>query len=469
MIIRFFNTYVPMNTLYEDLIPCLVAQGHEVTLVISKAEYRPGRDAAATLSAMPGVNVVRTPHLGVQPRDTTRKILVNAAYAAGAALGSLLGPRADLNVFLTQPPFFAAFWAPLLSRLRGQPFSLVVMDVYPAALVVRTPLREDGWLVSRLTRRTAKTLNRARNVVTMARCTRDRLESMGVQRPINVVPYWIGGDGATAPEPGSVERYRSDLGWTEKFVVYYGGNVGGAFAFDDLVAAAARLAEHDDILFVVMGGGSGLAHVRHLAASQGAGNMVFLPLMHDRYPLATVMRGADVHYLAVRDEHLGIGVPTKAFGAMTAGRPVIYQGHPASEVARVIDEHPIGFSLRNGDVSGLVEGILRLRSSSRLQQELGEAAAELSRHEHGKQAGVTACVDALVGASAAASLGACPGEPDGASWRRGGARCTRRSVIASSWRVGQTTTRDGRRRSWRFAGQMVRRRTWCGGPTATRG
>ena len=228
--IRFFNTYVPMNTLYEDLVPHLVSHGHEVTIVSSAAEYRPGRRADTHLASLPGVRLVTTAHLGIQPRSQWKKVLVHASYAIGAVRHSLFGPKADVNVFLSQPPFFAAVWAPMLERLRSQPYCCVVLDVYPAALAVRTRVGDDSVSIRLLAALVARTLNRAQRVITVARCTRDRLEGMGVERAIDVVPYWIGEEAAN-PDPEVVKRVRSDLGWTDKVVVYYGGNVGGAYTF----------------------------------------------------------------------------------------------------------------------------------------------------------------------------------------------------------------------------------------------
>ena len=314
----------------------------------------------------------------------------------GAVRHSLFGPRADVNVFLSQPPFFATAWAPILERLRRQPYCCVVLDVYPAAIAARTAIDGDSPVFKLLATPVARTLNHARRVITVARCIRDRLHGMGVDRPIDIVPYWIGGE-ASEPHPDLVEQIRAELCWTGKVVVYYGGNVGGAYTFRDLIAVAGSLAPRDDIIFVVMGSGSGLREAQALAAGESDARLTFLPLLHDRYPLAAIMAAADIHFMAVRDEHLGVGVPAKAYSAMAAGRPLLYQGHPSSEIARIVTEHSIGFAVSNGDVPGLEAAVVALADSSQLRSVYGEAARDLAETVFSARSGVALYAQLIVG------------------------------------------------------------------------
>ena len=40
MKVRFLNTNEPVTTYYRDLIPVLVDAGHEIELLVSRAQYR---------------------------------------------------------------------------------------------------------------------------------------------------------------------------------------------------------------------------------------------------------------------------------------------------------------------------------------------------------------------------------------------------------------------------------------------
>jgi hypothetical protein len=69
---------------------------------------------------------------------------------------------------------------------------------------------------------------------------------------------------------------------------------------------------------------------------------------------------ADVHFVSLRQGYEGLVVPSKFHGAVTAGRPVIYEGAAAGEIARIIGESGCGIVVRPGGGAALCAAILAL-------------------------------------------------------------------------------------------------------------
>jgi len=67
----------------------------------------------------------------------------------------------------------------------------------------------------------------------------------------------------------------------------------------------------------------------------------------------------------------GLVVPSKVYGVMAAGRPVIFIGPGGSEAAKTIVEAECGYVVENGDVPGLRTAILNLRKDNVLAQRMG--------------------------------------------------------------------------------------------------
>jgi glycosyltransferase involved in cell wall biosynthesis len=60
-------------------------------------------------------------------------------------------------------------------------------------------------------------------------------------------------------------------------------------------------------------------------------------------------------------EMTGIIHPCKIYGAMAAGRPLLYLGPSPSHISDIIDAHQCGWRVAHGDVEGMrarIEGIL---------------------------------------------------------------------------------------------------------------
>ncbi len=58
--------------------------------------------------------------------------------------------------------------------------------------------------------------------------------------------------------------------------------------------------------------------------------------------LAESMSLGDVQFISLRKGFEGLVVPSKTYGAMAAGRAVIYQGNAKGEIARMISDRGVG-------------------------------------------------------------------------------------------------------------------------------
>jgi len=71
----------------------------------------------------------------------------------------------------------------------------------------------------------------------------------------------------------------------------------------------------------------------------------------------------------------GLVVPSKVYGAMAAGVPIIFVGDPDGEVARIISKAGAGTAVAGVEDGAALSGeILRLLNSEQLHRQLGSAS-----------------------------------------------------------------------------------------------
>jgi len=154
-------------------------------------------------------------------------------------------------------------------------------------------------------------------------------------------------------------RFRAQHGLTG-FVALYSGNFGRYHDFDTLLDAAKELDRQGKrISFVLVGEGARREHLAARIASEGIKNVALHPFVHaDDY--ADLVASADVTLVTLEPQMEGLCVPSKFYGLMAAGRPVIGMVSPTSEIARVIDESGCGVHVAQGNVDSLVAVITGL-------------------------------------------------------------------------------------------------------------
>jgi colanic acid biosynthesis glycosyl transferase WcaI len=165
---------------------------------------------------------------------------------------------------------------------------------------------------------------------------------------------------ARCPLPTPSNPFRQQHGLTSKFVVMYSGNHSPSNPLTTLLAATVAFRDDPDLRFLFVGGGTGKQIVETHIAHGGSSNTVSLPYQ----PIETLrhsLSAADMHVVSLGNEMVGIVHPCKIYGAMAAGRPILYLGPRPSHVADLLDAHGFGWVVAHGDVAGCERAIDAMR------------------------------------------------------------------------------------------------------------
>jgi len=337
--------------LLSDVAFSLGADGHDVEVIATRGHYEGGGDTLSGRETIGGVRITRvwSPNLG------KRNFLARGAdlgtYAVGGAGHALFGAPTDKLVVLTNPPLLASI-APVLQRLRNEPYVVVMMDLYPHIAIRGGMLREGGIPARLANALTGHALRRAERVVVLGRCMAREVTALGVSNErIAIIQNWVD-DEAIRPIPRDENALRQELKLGDAFVVMYSGNMGLGHLFEDILSAAQRLKHRKDIRFVFVGGGMRRPEVAEARERQGLDNLLLLDYV-PRDKLRFSLTLGDAHFVSLRHGFEGLMVPSKAYGVMAAGRPLIYQGSPEGEIAVMLREEGGGVVIRPGDVLGL--------------------------------------------------------------------------------------------------------------------
>jgi len=370
----------PSAHLTASLADHRAALGDEVTVVCGKGSYLGGserREGAARDRGhvVRGPKVIRlwTPALG--KANTARRLGDYLSFLVGAVARLLFLRKQDVVIALTSPPYILG--AAVAHRL-VHPRTRVVLwshDVYPDAAEAFGTIRAGG-LLSRALRATKRwLLRRVDHVVAIDPAMLSRLLSGSayVGKPEgSVIPTWE--PYALFPEGDRPERWAAyaepDL--AGRFIVLHLGNLGFGHRTDTIAEAAAALAD-EDVTFLFVGGGERFPELAEEAARRHVENVRFRGYVPKEQTPA-VLAGADCALISLDDRSIGIMSPCKMNGSLAMGVPMLYAGPTGTNVDHAITEYACGFSLRQGDVAGLVDAIRRLRSHPDLAAALSKNA-----------------------------------------------------------------------------------------------
>jgi colanic acid biosynthesis glycosyl transferase WcaI len=343
-----------------------LAHDFDVTVVTGSAGDEPRR------SERNGVEIVRVHSTEYDRRLLTRRATNYFTYAGGALSEALRQARPDIVLSMTDPPFLGAIGEVVAKRF-GARFVVISQDVFPEIAVQLRRLR-NPLLVRVLGGLVGFYLRRADRVVAIGDTMRERLEAKGA-RPerLRVIPNWVDTK-RIHPEPRDNEWARAN-GFAGKFVVMHSGNVGHAQDLDALVRAASLLRDLDDLSVVVVGGGARYRALRSLAEVLETDQVQFLPYQ-PRSVLPQSLSTADVHVVGLARGLAGFVVPSRLYGVLAAGRPVIAAAEESTETARLVREVGCGVVVPPGRPAELAWTIRELRERRDELDEMGRRGRE---------------------------------------------------------------------------------------------
>ena len=113
--------------------------------------------------------------------------------------------------------------------------------------------------------------------------------------------------------------------------------------------------------------------LRRANAKNRCANVTFLPFQ-PRERLPETLTACDAGVVSLKREALGMSVPSKLYGVLASGRPVIAVVPEGAEAARVVREAGCGLLVDPGDARGLAEALKLLGGNPERAKSLGSAA-----------------------------------------------------------------------------------------------
>jgi colanic acid biosynthesis glycosyl transferase WcaI len=365
----YFPDLSATSQMLTDLAEALACSGTNVEVICCRQLYEDARARLPARQMIRGVTVLRVATTRFGRGRLFGRALDYLSFYITAALKLLrVLRRSDVLVVKTDPPLLSIVGA-IVAACRGAHLINWLQDIFPevASRVAPSPL--PRMLEAILCAMRDRSLAVARANVVLGTRMRDYLIARGLAPGrIRISENWA--DPATiSPLPAAQSALRRELGLEDCFVVAYSGNLGRAHDIDTLLRAGELLATDANIAFLMIGGGVNMRMLANQVRARGLGNFRFLPYQ-PRGRLRDSLSAADVHLVSLLPCLEGLIVPSKLYGILAAGRPVVFIGDPDGELPRIIRDAGVGVSIATGDAVGLCAALGGLREDPAARQQM---------------------------------------------------------------------------------------------------
>ncbi|MBS1841180.1 MAG: glycosyltransferase family 4 protein [Acidobacteria bacterium] len=379
MKILLLNLYFPPDTsatakMAQTVVDALCKE-HDVTVVCGRPSYDPAERRGWRLWRTERNGRLRIVRVGSTafPRFNMKKRVINYLSYVLLAVPRALVVDCDAVLAMTDPPFEGIVGA-FVAMLKGRPYLYNIRDMYPD-MAVGGSIVEPGLLARIWEKMHRWALRRADCVIVLGEDMKNRILAKGIaEAKIEIVRDGteISGDGsAPTLDIDVVRKIRGEF----RFVLLHAGNLGFYGAWGTLLSAAKKLTA-DNVGFVFVGEGA----QRDTLASEAAdiANVKFLPFFPGS-KIPSVLAAPDAHLITVKRGLEGVVVPSKMYGILAAGKPIVAVASMETDVANLGLKQGFGMATDPDKPEELVDTIRALAADSNRAKQMGAAAKEASR------------------------------------------------------------------------------------------
>ncbi len=244
---------------------------------------------------------------------------------------------------LSTPPMLCLL--PLLYK-KVKKFNIIynIQDLYPEVLVASNPTLETKFWVKLLYWINQQILNKVDYIGLIGHSMLDKLqEKYQVQDDkVTIIENWALKDlEITQNEYSPCERKK-----TNNITLLYTGNLGRAHEIETILATMVELKDNPSIQFQFVGGGYNYMALKRKVSDKHLTNVIFTSFV-SKEDLPKTISSADICLVIGKREMAGYILPSKFYGYISMGKPVIYVTGAEDDISEHIFKGKMGWIIPN--------------------------------------------------------------------------------------------------------------------------
>ena len=315
-----------------------------------------------------GVNVlrIRVPEFSKTNKKSRVKNIIS--YFFGAMSATFKVGKMDYVFSISQPPILGGLLGVWGKWVKHSKYIYNIQDFNPEQ-VMAVGYSKNKLVTSAMMWFDKFSCKRSDLVITVGRdlvqTVRDRFKGKKVPKTV-MINNWID-ESEIYPLPQDNEKvvaFKKKYGLEDKFVIMYSGNIGLYYDLEKLVKVmkqfrkgytltgvyeeGPKTRDGREVVFAFVGAGSVLDKLVAYTEKHHFENVVFIPYQ-DKADLIYSLNAGDVHWCVNAKGIKGVSCPSKAYGIMAAGKPVLGVLEGGTEVRGLIEECDCGKCCEPGD------------------------------------------------------------------------------------------------------------------------
>ncbi len=303
------------------------------------------------------INIVRVKTPDVDKSSKISRVKHILGHFINAFRATFRVDKPDMIYVISQPPILGGLLGRITKLFRGGKLIYNIQDFNPEQAEAIGYIKKK-WLVKLARAFDNHTIRSADQIIVVGRDMQmrlnDRVKALHPDK-VEVINNWIHEEfvkPCTNCCGKEHNEYYHKYNVSEKFTIMYSGNLGLYYDLENIINVIGGFRDYKDLQFIFVGDG---VHKKTLVDYCDIENITNVEF-YDYVPKAEVqcsINSAHVHLVTNQKGIKGVSVPSKIYGVLAVGKPVLGVLEKGSEAAMIIDDASCGKYVEPQDYKGI--------------------------------------------------------------------------------------------------------------------
>ena len=318
-----------------------------------------------------GMKVIRVRVPEFQKSNKISRIKNLVAYFLNALLATFKIEKQDYIFTISQPPILGGVLGVLGKWIKGGRLIYNIQDFNPEQTMA-VGYSKNKLLLNLVMAVDKFSCKLSDKVIVVGRDMQETLRNRFNNKkvPKNVfINNWINEKDIYPLEQNhpKIINFKEKYNLKDKFIIMYSGNIGLYYDLENIIKVIGEFKDREDVVFAFVGDGTVKDKVEAYVNENNLNNVTFIPYQ-DKADLIYSLNAADIHWVVNAKGIKGVSVPSKLYGVMAAGKPVLGVLDEGSEARLIVEDCNCGVCIEPGnykEISNNIEYILNNKEEIR--------------------------------------------------------------------------------------------------------
>lgn len=307
-----------------------------------------------------GINVIRVRVPEFQKSNKLSRIKNLLSYFFNSLLATLKLEKHDYIFTISQPPILGGLLGVLGKWIKGGKLIYNIQDFNPEQTMA-VGYSKNKLLLSSVMMLDKFSCKKSDEVIVVGRDMQETLKNRFNNKKVpknTFINNWIDEKEIYPLEQNhhKIVAFKKKYNLQDKFIIMYSGNIGLYYDLENIIKVIGKFNGIDDVVFVFVGDGTVKNKIENYVKENKLSNVTFIPYQ-DKADLVYSLNAADIHWVVNAKGIKGVSVPSKLYGVMAAGKPVLGVLDKGSEARLIVDECNCGLCTEPGNYDEIYKKI----------------------------------------------------------------------------------------------------------------